>query len=485
MVSVPRMSETARNTRWDGAGLDVALLGIGALLIRLPAYFSSRELVVDEGVYSSAALAMRDGAKPFEQVFSAQGPLHLPLVYVFDLLGGRTLDSPRLLAVVSGVVVTLAVYATGRLIGTRSSALLAAALDATTGSILWTTAPLTGDGPAAALTALAVLGAFAWRDRPSTTCAVLTGLAMGAALAVKVLVAVAAIPIALLFLLASTPVRRRVVELAAAVATAVVVIVASTLPWGVHRVIDQSVTYHTKAPALETVGEQFNKLVSTVPSRDLPLLVAVVVGLVAAAVGARRRGTAPANGRDVAIVLAWFVPLTLLLVFEKNMWRPHIAALMLPLALLVALRPPPMRVFALALVFLMPWWAVHLHDILWPAPYHGAAADAIAQMRALPKGAWVMSDDPGLPWRAGRRVPANLVDGSVLRIDEHLVTTATVRAAAADPKVCIVLVWSDRWGEDLPGLPGALRHVGYTLEHHYGPNHDLWSKSSRACTTSS
>ena len=136
------------------------LLGIAALLVRLPALFASRSLVVDEGVYSSAALAMRDGAVPFRDVFSAQGPLHLPLVYVFDAVGGRTLDSPRLLAVVSGIVVTVAVYATGRLIGNRTGALLAAALVTTTGSILWTTAPLTGDGPAAALTALAVLGAF-------------------------------------------------------------------------------------------------------------------------------------------------------------------------------------------------------------------------------------------------------------------------------------------------------------------------------------
>jgi 4-amino-4-deoxy-L-arabinose transferase-like glycosyltransferase len=470
----------ARTARWQGAGVDVVLLGLGALVVRLPAYSSSRELVVDEGVYSSAALAMRDGAKPFTQVFSAQGPLHLPLVYGFDLLGGRTLDSPRLLAVVSGIVVTLAIYATGRFVGTRTSALLAAALVATTGSILWTTAPLTGDGPAAALTALAVLGAFAWRARPSTLRAALTGLAFGAALAVKVLVAVAAIPVGLLFVLAALPLRRRVRDLAVAVGTAVVVIVASALPWGVHRVIDQSVTYHTKAPRLESVGQQFDKLVSTVPSRDLPLLVAAVIGLLAAAVTARRRGRGErrTDGRDVAIVLAWLVPLTVLLIVEKNMWRPHIAALMLPLALLVALRPPPLRVFGLALVFLVPWWAVHLDDILWPSPYHGAAAAVVAEMRALPKGAWVMSDDPGLAWRAGRRVPAHFVDGSVLRIDEHLVTTESVRKAAAGRRVCAVVVWSDRWGEDLPGLPTALRSVGYTLAHHYGTNHDYWRKQS-------
>lgn len=477
-----------RSSRWPGWRLDLGLLALGALVIRLPAYLSSRELVIDEGVYSSAALAMRDGALPFRQVFSAQGPLHLPLVYAFDLLGGRTLDSPRLLAVVSGIVVTLAVYATGRYIGTRSSAILAATLVATTGSILWTTAPLTGDGPAAALTALAVLGAFAWRDRPSKTRATLTGIAMGAALAVKVLVAVAAIPIGLVFLAATTgtaatvDAHRRVRDLAIAVGAALVVIVGSTLPWGVHRVVDQSVTYHTKAPRLESVGEQVDKVFSTVPSRDLPLLAAVVIGVGFACFARQRRsdGAPPAN-RDVAIVLAWLLPLLALLIFEKNLWRPHLAALTLPLALLVALRPPPLRWFAVALLFLGPWWGVHLHDILWPAAPGGATAAVVSELKALPTGAWVLSDDPGLAWRAGRRVPANFVDGSILRIDEHLVTATTVRKAAADPRVCAVVVWSNRWGEELPGLPAALRAAGYALTQHYGTNRDLWLKSSPAC----
>jgi 4-amino-4-deoxy-L-arabinose transferase-like glycosyltransferase len=461
------------------ARLDVLALVVGALAVRLPAYFSTRSLVFDEGVYSSSALAMRDGALPFRQVFSSQGPLHLPLVYAFDLIGGRTLDSPRLVAVFSGLVVTVAVYAIGRRIGTRESALLAAALVATTGSVLWTTAPLTGDGPAAAFTALAVLGAFAWRDKPSSLLAILTGVAMGAALAVKVLAAVAAIPIGLVFLLA-----RRTRDLAVAVAAAVIVIVVTTVPWGVSRVIDQSVTYHTDAPRIESVGQQFNKLASTLPSRDLALIVAVVLGFVAAAVARPRGGARPpgATTNDVAIVLAWLVPLLVLLVFEKNMWRPHIAAVALPLGLLVALRPPPLRWFAVALVAVVPWWAVHLGDILWPRPYHGAEAAVIAEMRTLPKGAWVISDEPGLAWRADRRMPANLADASVLRVVEHLVTTPVVKRAAADRHVCAVVVWSSRYGRDLPGLPAALRAEGYTVAHRYGGVREYWLKHTPRCT---
>jgi 4-amino-4-deoxy-L-arabinose transferase-like glycosyltransferase len=470
------MLDTGRRNSWR---LDASLLAVVALLIRLPAFLSSRELVVDEGVYSSAALAMRDGALPFRQVFSAQGPLHLPLVYLFDLLGGRTLDSPRTLSVVSGVVVTVAVYAIGRRIGTRESALMAAALVTTTGSILWTTAPLTGDGPAAALTALAVLGAFAWRDKPTSTRAILTGIAMGAALAVKVLVAVAAIPIGLLFVL--TRGRRGVRDLAVAVGAAVVVIVGSTLPWGVSRVIDQSITYHTKGPRLETIHQQFNKLVTTLPSRDLPLVAAVVIGLLAATLAGGSAAPRRSATRDVWIVVAWLVPLLVLLIFEKNMWRPHIAAVALPLGLLVALRPPPLRWFAIALIFLVPWWAIHLHHIIWPAPIGGDEAAVVAQMRALPKGAWVISDEPGLAWRADRRVPATLVDGSVLRIDEHLVTTRTVADAAAGGRVCAVVVWTSRYGNGLPGLPAALQRGGYVISQRYSGHRVFWQKQTPDC----
>ena len=66
-------------------------------MLRLPALFATRSLVFDDGVYASSALAMRNGLQPFRDVFSSQGPVFLPLVWLADLLGFRTLDAPRLL----------------------------------------------------------------------------------------------------------------------------------------------------------------------------------------------------------------------------------------------------------------------------------------------------------------------------------------------------------------------------------------------------
>ncbi len=56
----------------------------------------------------------RAGGLPFREVFSSQGPLFLPMAWLGDLLTGRTIDSPRTIAVLSGVALAIAVYCTGR-----------------------------------------------------------------------------------------------------------------------------------------------------------------------------------------------------------------------------------------------------------------------------------------------------------------------------------------------------------------------------------
>src|SRR5688572_31392151 len=78
----------------------------GALLIRLPAFFATDHLGFDDGVYGVSALAMRDGEVPYRDIFCPQGPLFLPLVWLADLLGFRTLNAPRLLPLAAGAVVT-------------------------------------------------------------------------------------------------------------------------------------------------------------------------------------------------------------------------------------------------------------------------------------------------------------------------------------------------------------------------------------------
>ena len=51
------------------------------------------------------------------------------------------------------------------------------------------------------------------------------------------------------------------------------------------------------------------------------------------------------------------------------------------------------------------------------------------RLRHLPAGALVISDTPGLVWRAGRRVPDRYVDVSILRITSP---TASLRLTGDD-----------------------------------------------------
>ena len=364
--------------------IDAALLALLAIVIRLPALFASRALTFDEGVYGSAVLAMRDGARPFREIFSSQGPLQLPLLWVADLIGFRTLDAPRLLSLASGAVVTVATYAIARRVATRGGAVLAAALVATSGSMLWVTAPISGDGPALAFVTTAVALAFAYRARPTTMRAVAVGLAMGAALSIKLLVIPAAIPVGLLMLRGG-----RLRALVTAVGSAAVVFLAAALPWGISDVWDQSIAFHQNASRTDSYGGNAWRLVHTLCERDVLLTivaVAAVIGVVIHWCGHRHDAgdRCPGGGRAPSVGVgaraleiletpagmfgAWLVVQAALLVWEPQMWRPHVSEVIVPIALLVALRPPSWRVTAVVVVDRAPLVRrQRAHDALAPA----------------------------------------------------------------------------------------------------------------------
>jgi hypothetical protein len=467
----------------------------GALALRVPAFLATRHLSFDDGVYGASALAMRDGALPFRDVFSSQGPLFLPLVWLADLVGLRTLDAPRLLALAAGAVLVAAVWTAARGAGCGLvSAWAGAGLVATSGSVLWVTGPLTSDGPALALATTAVALALAWRRAPALRTAVVCGLALGAALAVKSLLVAAAVPVGLVLL-------RRPRHLAAATGAAVAVGLAAALPWGLADVWDQSVTYHLEAAGDRTPGANAAKVLSTLVDRDLLVLMTMAAAamalvwarfrqrpsrfsdLVAASgpsgpIGATRSHEGAEAGVS-AVVTCWLVAAAAVLLLEHPLWRNHVAHLVPAGALLVALaleRAGPALgrrglgrraalVAGVALAVAVPYHLVHVHEVLWPAPPRGAEAAARADLEALPAGAWAISDEPGLVWRTGRRTPADMVDTSVLRMESGRITAASLAEEAADPKVCAVLVWSSRFGR-FSQLPILL--TGYREAARYG-----------------
>ncbi|MDQ1568456.1 MAG: hypothetical protein QOF96_3336 [Actinomycetota bacterium] len=499
-LPAPPEGPVAPGPRWPGRAAPAAIAA-GAVALRIPALLAVRAVSFDDGVYGASAVALRTGALPFREVFSSQGPLFLPLVWLSDLLGLRTLDAPRLLALASGVAVVLAMWSAARALRlSTGAAAVAAVLMATSGSVLWVTGPLTSDGPGLALAAWAVTAALWYRRAPSLRLALTAGALLGAALSVKSLLLGAVVPVGG----ALWPNRR---HLGAAIGAAGAVSVVVALPWGLGNVWDQAFRYHLEAAGPRTPLRNLRKVISTLGDRDLPLVLAALASTVALASAHRRTrptsdGTEPAPERSssglptpsvgfplgLLLVAAWLVTTVLVLAVEHPLWRNHVAHLVPPAALLIAAgldrlpRPTgarPAAVIALAVLAgaaLLPYHGVHLSEVLWPAPPGPALAAARADLRALPAGAQVISDDPGVVWRAGRRTPPDLVDTSILRIESGRLTAASLARAAADHRVCAVLVWSHRFA-GLGPLPDLLRQAGYAAGPRYGGPKVLWQRS--------
>jgi hypothetical protein len=300
---------------------------------------------------------------------------------------------------------------------------------------------------------------------------------MGAAIAVKPLILPAAIPVG--WWLWS---RRRADHLGAAVGAALALWLVSALPWGLGNVWDQSVVYNGGAGPRYAKTAQLRKLSSTLASRDLLVVGALVLGLVTVivvAISARRASGAavrPSTVRrdDVAVITAWAIVTALVLVLEPALYRNHLATIVPPLALLAAMLVRTPRVLAVLLIVLIPFSVASLHDILRPTGYRGASAELMQALERLPRNAQVISDEPGFVYRANLRTPRLLNDPSVKRIDQHLLTTAMIARAARSPAVCAVVVWSARFGRDLPGLPDALRAAGLEITQTWAGNRALW-----------
>jgi hypothetical protein len=115
-----------------------------------------------------------------------------------------------------------------------------------------------------------------------------------------------------------------------------------------------------------------------------------------------------------------------------------------------------------------PWTVVHLGEILRPQEPTGTTAVLEQRLRHLPAGALVISDTPGLVWRAGRRVPDRYVDVSILRITSPTkslrLTGDDIVRDARHRNVCAVVRWSDKRFTQFPELGRRLRAEGYRPE---------------------
>jgi hypothetical protein len=447
----------------------VLLIGV-ALVLRLGALLVHRDLSFDDSVYGASIVAMRHGLVPYRDLFASQGPLQFPLLFAGDVIGLGAQNGPRVIPVLAGIVTPIVVWATGRRLGAMPGvALVAGLLVAATGSMLWTTGPATADGPAAAFTAGAIYVAVGYEIRPTSWAPLLAGGFLGAALATKPLMFPAVLPVMIWMS------RRSRGACLTTGAAALCVWLASALPFGLSHVWDQSIVFHLdKAGPIAPIAN-LGLVVRTLFDRDLLLVVAVLLGV---ATAFTRHGLQLVSRWTALLLGTWLALVIVVLLFERLVLVNHVATLVLPLALLFTARPPPLRWIAVAAAVLIPVQAIQLSAIVLPTGYHGRTEQVIDTLQSLPPRAQVASDVPGLVWQAGRTTPRFLNDPSNARIETHRLTTATVIAAARAPSTCAVVIWSFRFGNDLPGLRDALRQQRYTLSQNYAPNEQLWNKTN-------
>ena len=273
--------------------------------------------------------------------------------------------------------------------------------------MLWATGQITGDGPAAALTALAAWVALVYRDDPPGRAPVLAGAAVRRRArdqtdrhrrgrSTRGVAARAAPPD----------------PLGAALAV-VGVWLASAWPWGLTWVWQQSVEYHTGAGPSYSPLVQLEKLTTTLATRATR---SSWSRCCSGSSPRRAAGRGTTTRSDVQLLGIWVVLSALVLVFEKAMYTNHLAAIILPLGLLMAVRPPPPRWLAIALVVLVPWEVVNQRDIVWPPRMTGVDAEVVARLHELPHGSEAIADDPGLVWRAGLTTPAQMNDTTDMRV---------------------------------------------------------------------
>lgn len=457
------------------ARADLAGLALVTVALRLPTFVAERHLTFDDGVYGASAVAMRAGGEPFREVFSSQGPLWLPLVWLGDLLGLRTMNAPRVTSMLAAVLLVSATYLAARVVTDRMGALVAAGIVTSTTTMLFITGPVAADGAALAFATLTVMLALRWRHEVTVPRSIWLGLGVGATISVKALLAPVVLPVALVLLAG-----RRWLPIVVGAGTAVAFHFALWLPWGPGNVWEQSYEYHLEVANERTPGRNLFKVLSTMADRDLLVLVAVALALGALAL--RRRAAAPdAESRATSpdtLLLAWITGTFGVLLTENPMWRPHVSQLIPALALLAARHRPPARVLAVAGVVALPYHLVHAWPMLHPSGYEGTSAEVVRALRDLPPGALAISDEPGIVWRAGRGTTPDLVDASYLRIETGQLSSASVAGVAGEADVCAVVVTSGaRWGS-FEDLPDRLAAVGYQVEVDDGLDHRLYVKAS-------
>jgi len=415
-----------------------AELGGLALVVAAAAYVYTRNLhsylSYDEGNYLGSLDALRHGQSLGRDVFLDQPPGWYLLLVAVSYPFGNSVTGVRTGLVAVSLLAIVAAYASGRLAGGPLAGVAAAAVMAVARPFPGLAGLVESDPASAALEVVAValaVGAYRARFRPRLAFA--AGVALAAAVAVKLPGATAGLPIAALALLCRNgPVVRRLllpVAGAAAVCAALVVSYRKALPQIWHGVF----VAHARILNTGTAQSNTHRALTFVDPRT-PFGCLVIAGALASAVVA-------AQGRSrrlLAGLWTWAVSGYGFILAMHPLLDHHLVFLAVALALPAGVglglfaSGLPRRASAAAALAVASFVAAGFYQqrreiigrITAEPPEIAWAVDQL-RSRTRP-GQLVVSDLPAVPYLAHRQMPGQLIDTSIARIADEYLTPADV-----------------------------------------------------------
>ena len=435
-----------RLTAWAAVSIGVSFLAIETIVL------NTRIRDYDEGVYWQSVRALARGEPLFRSVFASQPPIFYEALLPFYWVG-HSLMSLRITVLILGIVGLASSYAVGRLLAGQVAGLVAVVLAATSPLYLHQSAIVQADGPAVAISMLAValaLGAARTDGRLRDGLAVAAGLALSLSIGTKLLGVVALIPIAL-GIIGAPHGRGRLVAGALVGGFLGMVFVVLPVLASPRVAFDQLVLSHLRAGG-STQGDLGGNLKLLLLHREVPLEALAAVGVALAA-----------SRRDRAIImpLAWTAASVLAVLFYHPLFAHHLVMLSLTFALVAAVGLRNLRMIGtrgtvlaggLVVVIASAGAYVAFRDLqlaLTP-DLHDAEMTAAVRAVSRPRDYWI-SDNPFAVAAANRDIPGALVDTSGQRTRAGLLTVVDLEAARVRYDVRWVLVDSFRL-EAVPGF---------------------------------
>ncbi len=485
----------ARPLAWAAVAACVAALYLGWQVWQILETPYPAAYDYDEGVYAETALVWAHGSPLYRTVFLSQPPAYIAALRLAYGAAGPTIATARATAVLASGLWLAALFSLAAAAGRPRAGVFAVCAAAGNGAFSLAAHTVQTDAPSAALAAAAVAFTFAGR-RGRLGYWAAAGVVWGLAILTKLSALIETVPLVLLATSWSVadrpgadaspaasaarlmetrhghPARRRPTEALpplGALGAGAAAAIAAFLPVLWTRAFPAQVIQYHMAAARAYGSDPAANLTAAAGFlwHAWPLTGAAILGVWA---GARpSRPSPPRSGAmtTVLILLAWLFAAAGALAGLRPLWPHHLILLISPLAVLAGIgvdgamlgierrgRSAAAAVAVTAAVATATYVGIATGSRLPTSPALRAASEAVAA--SVPRQEAVVTDDPLVPFLAGRLVPAAVIDTSLVRVASGNLTESSIVAALERSDVRAVVIWRGTF-ERLPRVAACTR----------------------------